>query len=303
MGMKQILLSSFLSILLLANIVSAQIDYNSILGTISYYLIQFSGLIFILIFILILLFVGGVIKLPRLGGGFSLGVLVFIILLVLVFFIPQFITFPDYLIQIPPSFMYWPLPPLAVQALMFIGLPPTWGWVPAIIYLFIIPFAAIFTLVWAFLSMLGIFKEKNINRVLAFLITFLTIPIGWFIKMVWALFAFMGIWSVAVFAATFIIGVFFRGAGVVSSEYTSFQQYSARAKKEREQVIEELKALKGKRAVGVMHPVIDAVLQRAQALGLSFEVQNLLKTALLSTNPDEIDDIIDTAAKLIKAGR
>ena len=302
MRIKQLLPILFLSLLLTVNIASAQVDLNSIWGTVSSILIQFSGIIFILIFILILLLVGGVIKLSSLGGGrFSLGTIIFIILLVLVFFIPQFITFPDYAIQVPPSFMYYPLPQAFMNFLPFIGLPSSWGYIPAIIYLFILPFAAIFTLVWAFITMIGIFQEKNINRVLAFIITFLTLPIGWFIKMVWALFAFMGIWSVAVFAATFIAGVFFRGAGAATKEYVSFEEVAGMAKKQRKELSRDLEKIKGE-TVAVMNPVIDAAIQAAAALGLSQSVVNTLKAARISNDPNQKRKYVEAAAKMIERG-
>jgi tetrahydromethanopterin S-methyltransferase subunit G len=101
-------------------------------------------------------------------------------------------------------------------------------YVPAIIYLFILPFAAIYTLVWTFLQMLEVFTHvsPNVNRVLAFIIAFLTIPMGWFVKTVWVLFSFMGIFSVVVFAAIFLIGVFFRGFVVATKEYVkTFKTY------------------------------------------------------------------------------
>jgi hypothetical protein len=47
----------------------------------------------------------------------------------------------------------------------------------------------------------------------------MTIPVGWFTKIVWILFSFVGIWSVVIFAATFIVGIFFRGYGVARKEY------------------------------------------------------------------------------------
>ncbi|MEM7821697.1 MAG: hypothetical protein QXX38_02705 [Candidatus Aenigmatarchaeota archaeon] len=178
---------------------------------------QFTGVIFILIFILILLAVGGVLPKPK--GRVSGGLILFLILVVLLFIIPQFVEFPQYL-QIPESFKYRELPEPAKDALQFIGLPREWGYVPAIIYLFILPFAAIYTLVWAFLTSINIFEGMGkVNRVLALIIAFITIPMGWFVKIVWILFSFLGAWSVVIFAATFIIGIFFKGYGIATGEY------------------------------------------------------------------------------------
>jgi hypothetical protein len=124
------------------------------------------------------------------------------------------------------------------------GLPSEWSYVPAIIYLFILPFAGIYVIVWAFLTMLGIFPQPNVNRVLAFLITFLTIPVGVFVKMVWLLFSVMGAWSVAVFAITFIAGVFLRGAKVVGKEYVGFKQLVDVRKARLKDAAKEIEALK-----------------------------------------------------------
>jgi len=223
MGIKQLLATFFLSSLLLANIALAQVTAESIWNTILSLLLQYVGIIFILIFILILLIISGVIK-PSLGG-FSPSLIIFLVLIILAFVLPQFITFPDYVKEVPDSFKAWKFPPGSEKALSLIGLPETWAYVPAIIYLFILPFAAIYTLFWAFLVTLAIFPQPNVNRMLALIVAFLTIPMGWFIKMVWALFSFMGIWSVAVFAVTFIAGIFFKGAGVVAREHAEFTKY------------------------------------------------------------------------------
>jgi hypothetical protein len=231
METKWLLTASILSLLLLANAALAQTVATDVLNTVSSILIQFSGIIFILIFVLILLVIGGVWR-PSVGGNL-LGMIFFLILIGLVFFLPQFITFPDYLTTVPDSFKYWPLPGPAADALQLIGLPREWGYVPAIIYLFILPFAAVYALAWAFINMLGILPQANVNRILALIIAFLTIPLGLFTKMVWALFGFMGIWSLLIFAAMFIGGAFFRGAGVVSKQYSAFSAYS-KSKKDAE---------------------------------------------------------------------
>jgi hypothetical protein len=214
--MRKELISLLILLVLLAGPTFAQ----DILTTISSILTPFIGVIFILIFILILLAVGGVLPKPK--GRLPFGLIAFFVLIILLFIIPQFIEYPQYL-EVPESFKYWELPPAAKDALQLIGLPREWGWVPAILYLFVLPFAAIYTLVWAFLWSLEIFPKNlsNVNRILALIITFMTIPIGWFTKIVWVLFSFMGIWSVVIFAAVFILGVFFKGFGITSEQYYS----------------------------------------------------------------------------------
>jgi len=211
--MEKKIFSFLMFLFLLTNSVFAQDLVSQIISILP----QFVGVIFILIFILILLAVGGVLPKPK--GRISSGLILFLILVVLLFIVPQFVEFPQYL-EIPESFKYQPLPEAAKDALQFIGLPREWGYVPAIIYLFILPFAAIYTLVWAFLTSLNIFEGMSkVNRVLALIIAFITIPMGWFVKIVWVLFSFLGVWSVVIFAATFITGIFFRGYGIAAGEY------------------------------------------------------------------------------------
>ena len=177
------------------------------------------SIVFIIVFIIILLFLGGVIKKP--SGGMLRFLIFFIILVVVLFVIPMFVPYPQYS-EVPENFKIVPLPSYAAQVFIMLGLPEEWMYVPAIIYLFILPFTAIYTLVWAFLQSIGIFTStaSSVNRILAFIVAFLTIPMGWFVKLVWLLFSFMGAWSVVIFVATFIIGVFFRGFGVAKKEYS-----------------------------------------------------------------------------------
>jgi hypothetical protein len=243
-------------LLTLLGLVARQAFAQDLLATISSLLTPFVGVIFILIFILILLSVGGVLPKPK--GRFPLGLILFLVLIVLLFVIPQFVQFPQYL-EVPESFKAWDLGQGGRQALKLIGLPEDWAYVPAIIYLFILPFAAIYTLVWAFLVMLAIFPQGNVNRILALVITFMTIPMGWFTKIVWVLFSFMGAWSVLVFAAIFITGIFFRGAGVAGKEYsvlTSYLGYQKQAKDFEEYVDKRITELKNK---GAKPQVIDGL--------------------------------------------
>ena len=218
-----------LSLILLGNVVLAQqsaiTDTSNILNNVLSIISPYWGIIFLAIFVLILLIIGGVWR-PSAGGMNLTTIILFIIVIVILFFVPQYIAFPDYMKVVPDSFKYWQMPEPAKDVLQFIGLTREWGYVPAIIYLFILPFAAIFTLFWAFLDTLAIFTQANVKTLLALIVSFMTIPLGWFTRMVWVLFAFMGIWSLAIFAAMFVLGVFFRGAGHVAKEYNTLTKYS-----------------------------------------------------------------------------
>jgi len=183
----------------------------------------FSSLIFIGVFIFILLLVSGVIKFPS-GGRSTIGIISFLVTIGLAFILPQFVPYPTFM-EVPDNFKLQRLPGFMSSVFTMMGLPDEWMYVPAIIYLFILPFAGIYTLVWSFISSLsttlftGVPNLNKVNRILALIITFLTIPVGWFVKMVWVLFSFMGAWSVAIFFMTFVVGMFFRGYGVISEQY------------------------------------------------------------------------------------
>jgi hypothetical protein len=219
--MRKALLAFLLTLLAFQPIALAQADFGAIIT-------DLFGVIFIIAFIIVLLAIGGVLKMPtgvgHWGGIIVLFVLIFVVPYILVTYFSQY--FPSYA-QIPESFKFYELKEPAPTILRMFGLPSEWSYVPAIIYLFILPFAGIYVIVWAFLTMLGIFPQPNVNRVLAFLITFLTIPVGVFVKMVWLLFSVMGAWSVAVFAITFIAGIFLRGAGIARREWAFVKTVTA----------------------------------------------------------------------------
>jgi hypothetical protein len=219
---------------------------GDIINTITEIISRFISVIFIAVFILILLALGGVIKRPkRVGARRPIGfTILFIGLIIVLFILPLYMIYPQNL-EVPASFKQVSLPDEASQFLKMLGLPDEWMYLPAIIYLFILPFAAIYTLVWAFLQTIGIFNtlpnQSQISRILAFIIAFLTIPVGWFVKIVWALFAFMGGFSVIIFAATFVLGIFFRGFGVTLKEYTLAVSRAASLYEELSIKIHELK--------------------------------------------------------------
>jgi len=214
------------------------------------------ALSFIVIFVLILLALGGVWK-P--GVGLPSFQFIFIGLVALLLIVPMMIplcsTFEESkgklciapYTEVPSNLKGYELPDYA--KLFFhklLGLPEEWGYVPAIIYLFILPFAAVYTLAWAFLQSLGIFSNvpSSVNRVLALIIAFLSIPVGYFIKIVSILFGFLGIWSVVIFAATFIVGAFFRGAGVAGREYTELKKLVDVRRARIRDALKQLEALK-----------------------------------------------------------
>lgn len=296
MGKKQLLVSLFLSMLLLSNIVLAQTD---ILGTITSFLTSkdMVGILFIIAFVVVLLLVAGI--RPKFKGGFSLGLIAFLILIVLLFVLPQIAPFPTYL-AVPESFKVYALPSGSDTALQLIGLPADWAFIPAILYLFILPFAGIYTLVWAFLVTLGIFSQlqSSINRILSLVITFMTIPTGIFVKMVWILFSFMGAWSVAIFAATFIAGLFFRGAGIVAKEQSAYKKLVDVRKGRLRDAIAVFEQLQSADLVTIQRDVPPALTRFSDVITANAE-QNLLQ-ATRQTEPGNAQAFIRQAVNEMK---
>jgi hypothetical protein len=275
----------FYSLLLSLAFAQSVNDFNSLIGGLI-------SIIFIVIFVIILLILGGVIKRPS-GGGIPGFLIMFIVLVILLFVIPMFVPYPQYL-EVPANFKIVPLPSYAAQVFIMLGLPEEWMYVPAIIYLFILPFAAIYTLVWAFLQSLGIFTNvpSSVNRILAFIVAFLTIPFGWFVKLVWVLFSFMGAWSVVIFVATFVIGVFFRGLSISTREYEEYKKFALKSKVEAQNIIKDLEAAK-QGTVDVMKKAISDNLDKIKAI--DSRAHRILSAALLSNEPDEIRKLISEA--------
>jgi len=259
-----------------------------------------SGLVsvsFIIIFIIILLAVGGVIKRPT--GGVPWFLIFFIALIILLFVVPQFVPYPQYL-EVPDNFKIAPLPSYASQVFIMLGLPQEWMYVPAIIYLFLLPFAAIYTLAWAFLQSLGIFANvpSSVNRVLAFLIALLTIPIGWFTKIVWILFSFMGVWSVVIFAATFIVGAFFRGATTVYKEKAEFEKYAKLTERAYRSLIGKLEGIKRLPSEDQRRAELDKLItQYGTELHLAGEAYTKAATAKDKPTEQNINEVIDEIKK------
>ena len=287
---KFVLLILFYSLLFSFSLGQEYNEANSLIG-------GFVSVIFISIFVIILLVLGGVIKKPSVGGipGF---LIFFIVLIIILFIVPMFIPYPQYF-EVPENFKVAPLPSYATQVFIMLGLPEEWMYVPAIIYLFVLPFAAVYTLVWAFLQSIGIFTNvpSSVNRVLAFIVAFLTIPMGWFVKLVWVLFSFMGAWSVAIFVATFVVGIFFRGLGVARREFEEYRKFVLRSKKEAQEIVKELEIAK-QGTVDIMKKAISDNLDKVKAI--DSRAHRVLSAALLSNEPEEVRKLISEAIEQLK---
>ena len=112
--------------------------------------------------------------------------------------------------QLPSNFKQKPIRGIFSDILLFLGIPGDWLFVPAIIYLFFVPFIGIFVIVYGFLGEMRIFPANpRINIVLALVFAFATIPIGAFVKLVSLMFSVLGIYSVGAFGLLFFFGVIY----------------------------------------------------------------------------------------------
>ena len=198
------------------------------------------GILVIVIIVLILLYLGGIWKPGRARIPWQF--IIYLILIIVIFILPilqkvgVIHIFPDKITSEQLKNWGFPqnennrLPSLACKVFTIINLQEEVAcYLPEVIFLFILPFVAIFAITWGFLTQLRIFegnpKEANLYALLAFIISFMTIPMGTFIILVAFWFSFMGAFSVAVFVAMFVAGVFFRGY-----EFTAGGYYKARVK-------------------------------------------------------------------------
>jgi len=211
--------------------------------------------------IVILLALAGVLKVGRVGGNIVVTLLYGVIILV-VFVLPllqrlgYIHIFPDRIDGETLKRWGFPqanrFPDSVCNVLKMLTLQEEIAcYMPEFLFLVILPFAAIFAIAYGFLWTLRIFRnvpnEAGINRLLAFIIAFSTIPMGTFMILVAFWFSFMGGFSVAVFVAMFVLGVFFRGYEFVSKEYTRVVQTSTKIRSELKQfLLGDLAALKGK---------------------------------------------------------
>jgi len=95
------------------------------------------------------------------------------------------------------------------------GFPEEWLNTNNIIFYGIIPFAAVWIIIFGFLDRIRIFKRTSLNGFLSFLIAFSTLPMRLFILIVATVFAIMGVYSVAIFAVIFMVGVFLFSRGMI----------------------------------------------------------------------------------------
>ncbi|MEM5790432.1 MAG: hypothetical protein QXP77_00010 [Candidatus Aenigmatarchaeota archaeon] len=132
---------------------------------------------------------------------------IFIIVAVVVFIIFLYAAsvYP-YGAEIPPEFKAHELPEWAKRIFTIIGIPSDWLFFPAMIYLFFIPLFGICAILIGFLSAIGIFSDR-VNFVIALVIAFSLIPLGYFTRIASAMFATLGLYSVLAFGFLLFFGI------------------------------------------------------------------------------------------------
>lgn len=103
----------------------------------------------------------------------------------------------------------------ALTTFLFPGLNPEWLKVPQVLWYVILPFIAVFTVIYGFFKELRIFRHapNKVNIVLAFAMAMLLLPSGALTLIVTYLYAFSAAFAAIVFGVVFIIGVILWGIG------------------------------------------------------------------------------------------
>lgn len=213
--------------------------------------------------VMILLYLGGVWKPGQGKLRIPWGLIIYIILIVVIFVLPllqrlgRIKIFPDTLdeaFQANPSFaqsyqnsfMMRRMPDSICNIFKYLAVDERVAcYMPAFLYFFLLPFVAIYAITWGFLTQIEIFgdeKTRRLNPVLAFIIAFMTLPMGIFLILLAFWFSVLGGFSVAIFVAMFLAGVFLRGYGFTVTRYYEETKkfYSEKLKREARDLAQRL---------------------------------------------------------------
>jgi len=182
---------------------------------------------------------------------------------ILIFVAPGFsqnlpvVNFPSLIMDI----INWFRSILAVILVEVFRFPSDWVEFPKFVKYVLVPFLGIFTIVYGFLRELRIFKRTKWSiPVLTFLITFSTMPLGFFVTIVNWVFQILGTWSVLMFGFIFFIGVLYYakvrkaewGSAVASAQIEnevldSIRKHLKEFYEERSDLVAEMADARGKR--------------------------------------------------------
>ena len=203
------------SFLFLTNFASAQMISTE----------EIYGLIAILLVIGMILIAAGIS--PKTTTTFPIGLLVFVVIVIVLVIIP--VVLPSFVGEkvvekeiIKENWKLAPLPSWLSKVLTYLGIPSSWFYVPAFIYLFIFPFVSVFVIIYGFLKQLRIFttpEGEKITRVLALLFSLSILPTGFFARIVYYYFAISAFFGIGTFIAMFVLGVILLGGKKVTFGY------------------------------------------------------------------------------------
>jgi hypothetical protein len=278
------------------------------------------SVIFILAVIITLLALAGVFKVRAIGGNLVVSLLYGIIILV-VFILPllqrlgYIHIFPDRIDGETLKKWGFPqtnrFPDSVCNVLKMLTLQEEIAcYMPELLFLVILPFAAIFAIAYGFLWNLRIFRnvpnEAGINRLLAFIIAFSTIPMGTFMILVAFWFSFMGGFSVAVFVAMFVLGVFFRGYRFVYKGYLETKEVGIKYLRDKiDAALQSLNIIRGIGGIDQKKDELRRFLRRIYDQNLidPSEYNSLLQEVNRANNDQEIENIINKIEGKLKARR
>lgn len=173
--------------------------------------------------------------------GFSWGGLIAGVVIVAIFYV-GFTSESIY--NAPSSMKSTPLPEPLRTVFTMLALPEDWMYTPAIFYLFLVPFIGLYAIVYGFLRELNIFTHvQNVNGILAFVISFSTLPLKVFVQVVGTTFAVMGMYSFIAFAFLFFAGIFFYSKGRFLGFKSEFSVVENRLRRQKDEVGRALDAL------------------------------------------------------------
>lgn len=114
----------------------------------------------------------------------------------------------------------------ALAQFLFPGLPPEWLRVPQVFWYVILPFIAVFTVIYGLFRELRIFRHapNKVNIVLAFSMSMLLLPSGVLTYIVVNLYAFSAAFAAIVFGVVFMVGVVLWG---IASSWGWWNEVSA----------------------------------------------------------------------------
>jgi len=217
--------------------------------------------------VIALLYLGEVWKPGKATFRIPWGLIIYIILIIVIFVLPllqrlgmikifpdtldeAFKANPDFYETYQKSFMMQRLPAPICNVFKYLAVDERIAcYMPAFLYFFLLPFVAIYAITWGFLTQIKIFGDndtKRLNPLLAFIIAFMTLPMGIFLIMLAFWFSVLGGFSIAIFVTMFLAGVFFRGFGFTTEAYIegTKRYFNLRYKGKAETLIRELSDIK-----------------------------------------------------------